>query len=388
MPRQPKTRKRQDDVSRQSDIQGQIDAINRSQCVIDFDLDGTIRSANRNFLDLMGYELAEIVGQHHRIFAPAEYADSDAYQEFWTSLRQGQFIATEFKRIGKNNREVWIQASYNPVLDPSGKPYKVVKFATDITDRKMMEAMVASQAVVEFDLQGHVLTANDKFLSVMGYPLDEIVGKHHSIFVDAGYAGSAEYTEFWDALRRGDPQIVKGKRLNRRGEVVWLQASYTPFFDRDGQPYKVVKFATDITDLVHAEEELKEHQQAMMEMSTPVAEIWDDMLLLPIVGFVDSTRADEIMRATLQGIAKTRARVFILDISGVAVVDTAVANHLIKVATATRLMGCQCLISGLSPAISQTIVDLGIDTGDITTTATLRDALAFGFKALKPASAR
>lgn len=364
---------------RNTDYAGQIEAINRSQCVIEFEIDGTIISANDNFLSLMGYELGEIIGKHHRIFADPDFSASDAYQEFWASLARGEYQAAEFKRLGKNNREVWIQASYNPIFDQTGKPYKVVKFATDVTERKMTEAMIASQAVVEFSMDGTILSANDKFLSLMGYELDEIVGKHHHIFVDPDATSSDEYDAFWDALRQGDDQTAEFKRLGKNGREVWIQASYTSFIGRDGNPYKVVKFATDITDRKISEAKIDSQHRAIMEMSTPVTAVWSDILLLPIVGFIDSQRAQDVMSAILSKIDETRARVFIMDISGVAVVDTAVANHLIKITKATRLMGCECMISGLSPAIAQTIVDLGIETGDVRTTATLRDALQAAF---------
>ena len=127
-------------------------------------------------------------------------------------------------------------------------------------------------------------------------------------------------------------------------------------------------------------EQITSQSRAMMEMSTPVTQIWNGILFLPLVGIIDSKRAQDIMNATLDKIAQTQARVFILDISGVGVVDTAVANHLIKITKATRLMGCESIISGVSPAISQTIVELGIDVGSVKTTATMQDALANGFR--------
>ncbi|MCR9255289.1 MAG: PAS domain S-box protein [Alphaproteobacteria bacterium] len=369
-------------VSRDADFKGQIEAINKSQCVIEFDLDGTILSANENFLAMMGYDLDEIVGKHHRIFAEPEFANSPEYIDFWEALGRGEYQAAEFKRIAKDGREVWLQASYNPIFGDDGNPYKIVKFATDVTERKMTEAMIASQAVIEFRMDGTILSANDKFLALMGYGLDEIVGKHHSIFVGPDVKASEEYSAFWESLRRGEHQVAEFKRLRKDGHEVWLQASYTPFLDRDGKPYKVVKFATDVTQRKTAEEKIEAQHRAIMEMSTPVTAIWNDILLLPIVGFIDSQRAQDVMSAILSKIDETRARVFILDISGVAVVDTAVANHLIKITKATRLMGCECMISGLSPAIAQTIVDLGIETGGVRTTATLRDALEAAFTSI------
>ena len=250
-----------EDSLRNANYAGQIEAINRSQSVIQFELDGTIVTANENFLSMMGYELDEIVGQHHRIFADPGFAASAEYTEFWAALGRGEYQAAEYKRIGKGGKEVWIQATYNPIIDRDGKPYKVVKFSTDITEDSLRNANYAgqvaainrSQSVIEFDLDGTILTANENFLSMMGYALDEIVGQHHRIFADPGFAASAEYREFWAALGRGEYQAAEYKRIGKGGREVWIQATYNRIIDRDGKPYKVVKFSTDITERKEAE---------------------------------------------------------------------------------------------------------------------------------------
>jgi methyl-accepting chemotaxis protein len=233
-----------------------LEAISRSQAIIEFNLDGTIITANPNFLSVMGYALDEIVGKHHSMFAEPGYADSSEYRAFWDKLKRGEFDAAEYKRIGKGGREVWIQASYNPVMDKSGKPMKVVKFATDITARKLaaadaqgqLSAISKSQAVIEFNMSGEVLTANENFCSALGYHLDEIKGRHHRMFVQPAYAQSSEYREFWDRLGRGEFQAAEYLRIGKGGKEVWIQATYNPIFDLNGKPFKVVKYATDITD--------------------------------------------------------------------------------------------------------------------------------------------
>ena len=237
---------------------GKIDAIERAQAVIEFTLDGTIQWANENFLSVMGYSLQEIQGQHHRMFADPEYAESNEYQRFWNRLQAGQFFSGEFKRFGKDGKEVWIQASYNLILNADGKPFKVVKFASDITRTKQesaynqgkIDAIGRSQAVIEFRLDGRIEWANENFLSVMGYSLREIQGRHHSIFADPVYAQSAEYQRFWEKLRNGKFFSGEFKRISKDGKEVWIQASYNPILDADGKPYKVVKFASDITKTV------------------------------------------------------------------------------------------------------------------------------------------
>jgi methyl-accepting chemotaxis protein len=352
-------------------------ALDRVQAIIEFNLDGTVVSANENFLQLLGYEADEVVGKHHRMFCDPSYAESAAYAEFWQKLGRGEYHADEFKRITKDGTEVWLQASYNPVFDEDGKPVRVVKFATDVTANKLqtaeyegkIEAINRAQAVIEFDLEGRVITANENFLRIFGYGLDEVVGKHHRMFCDPGYAETPEYTQFWQKLGRGEYEADEFKRITKDGAEIWLQATYNPIFDMEGRPLKVVKFASDITV------EVQKRSLAMLEMSTPVTKIWDGVLFAGIVGIVDSKRAVDIMNRALSSIADTRANTLLLDIAGVAIVDTAVANHLIKIAKAAVLMGCKTIISGISPAIAQTIAELGIDLGAIQTTATIESAL-------------
>jgi methyl-accepting chemotaxis protein len=237
------------------DALAQAAAINRSQAVIEFKMDGTIVAANQNFLDAMGYRLDEIKGQHHRMFAPPELRGSEAYKAFWASLNRGEFQAGEYKRIGKGGREVWIQASYNPIVDNSGRPVKVIKFATDITEKKIrnmedagkISAIGRAQAVIEFQLDGTIITANENFLATVGYRLEEIQGKHHQIFVAPAEHDSAAYREFWAKLSRGELQSGEYKRIGKGGKEVWILASYNPILDDAGKPFKVVKFASDIT---------------------------------------------------------------------------------------------------------------------------------------------
>ena len=231
-------------------------AIDKSQAVIEFAPDGTIIRANDNFLGAMGYTLDEVMGQQHRMFVDAAYAASGDYQAFWQNLRTGHFQAAEFRRIGKNGKEVWIQGSYNPVLGRDGKVAKVVKFATDITEAKLrsadasgqLAAISASQAVIEFNLDGTVLTANQNFLSALGYSLADIEGRQHRMFVDDAYAASGEYQGFWSDLRAGQFKAGEFLRLGRGGRPVWIQATYNPIKDMNGRPFKVVKYATDVTE--------------------------------------------------------------------------------------------------------------------------------------------
>ena len=262
---------------------GMLDAINKVQAVIEFSLDGTIQNANQNFLDAMGYALDEIRGRHHALFVEPPYRESPEYKMFWEKLGRGEFDTGQYKRIAKGGREIWIQASYNPIFDGSGKPFKVVKFATDITRQKLQNsdhegqiaAISKSQAVIEFTLDGKILAANENFLKALGYSLDEVKGQHHAIFVDPAYRQSSEYKMFWEKLGRGEFDAGQYKRIAKDGSEIWIQASYNPILDLNGHACKVVKYATDITASVKASQAL---QQAVAQVQRVVEAAKDNNL--------------------------------------------------------------------------------------------------------------
>lgn len=239
-----------------AELRAKLAALDKVQAIIEFEPNGTIITANDNFLSTLGYQLSEVQGQHHRIFVLPEYGNSSEYQQFWEKLNRGEFIAAEFRRVGKNGKDVWIQASYNPISDENGRVYKIVKFATDVTDQKFtnadysgqVEAISKSQAVIEFNMDGTIVHANDNFLNAMGYSLAEIKGQHHGMFVDEQYKSSLEYRQFWEQLNRGEYFSGEFKRYGKNGKEIWIQASYNPIMDLNGRPFKVVKYATDVTD--------------------------------------------------------------------------------------------------------------------------------------------
>jgi methyl-accepting chemotaxis protein len=247
------------DADQLADLRGQIAAIGKSQAVIEFDLNGNILSANDNFLNTLGYRLDEIQGKHHSMFVEPNYQQSAEYRNFWDRLGRGEFDAGQYKRIGKNGKEIWILASYNPIMDSNNRPFKIVKYATDISEEKIrsadysgqLAAISKSQAVIEFTMDGVVLNANDNFLNVLGYNLSDIKGKHHGMFVDSAYRQSAEYKVFWDRLGRGEYDKGQYKRIGKEGKEIWIQASYNPILDANNKPFKVVKYATDVTDQVN-----------------------------------------------------------------------------------------------------------------------------------------
>ncbi|MEP7246408.1 MAG: methyl-accepting chemotaxis protein [Gammaproteobacteria bacterium] len=263
-----------------ADLRGKVAAVSGAQPMIEFDLNGIVLGANDNFLKASGYSLSEIRGQHHRMFVDAAQRDTAEYKAFWEKLRRGEHQTAQYKRVAKNGRPVWVEATYYPIADGRNKPFKVVKYATDITERMLAQADGAgqlaairkAQGVVEFDLNGIIQTANDNFLRIMGYTLDEVRGKHHNLFVDPAYRESAEYRAFWAKLARGEYDSAQYKRIGRGGREVWIQASYNPILDAAGNPFKVVKYATDVTDRVTFSEQLRSAVAETQAVVTAAAE--------------------------------------------------------------------------------------------------------------------
>ncbi|MCI9865699.1 PAS domain-containing methyl-accepting chemotaxis protein [Rhizobium skierniewicense] len=255
-----------------ADAKAVLDAVSKSLAIIEFKLDGTVLAANENFCRTLGYELPEIVGKHHRLFVDPAEANSPDYGAFWSKLARGVYESRQFKRIAKDGKEVWIQATYNPVFR-GGKPFKVVKFTTDITatklkaaeDAGMLNALSRVQAIIEFTPDGKILNANDNFLNALGYQLSEIKGKRHAMFCEPAYAQSAEYKQFWAKLAAGEFVINEFMRVGKGGRPVFIQASYNPIFDMNGKIFKVVKFATDVTERVNNVETLANALQSLSE---------------------------------------------------------------------------------------------------------------------------
>ncbi|WP_102785496.1 PAS domain-containing methyl-accepting chemotaxis protein [Thalassospira sp. GB04J01] len=275
-----------DQKRQKSDYAGQIEAIGKSQAVIEFDMDGKILTANQNFLDAMGYTLAEVQGKHHQIFVDPAYAKSPEYKKFWETLRSGKYMSAEYRRFGKGGKEVWIQASYNPILDMNGRPFKVVKYATDVTAEKLraadyegqIDAIGKSQAVISFELDGTIIDANDNFLNAMGYKLADLKGRNHSMCVDPEYVKTDAYKDFWAALRRGEYQSGEFKRMGKGGKDVWISASYNPVFDMNGRPFKVVKYASDVTKQVMTRTTAEELAEGSSASAEAVASASEEML--------------------------------------------------------------------------------------------------------------
>ncbi len=256
--------------------QAVLDALSKSLAIISFDKQGKVLHANDKFCEAMGYKLDEIQGQHHSMFVDADYRSSADYRSFWLKLADGQHQEGQFCRLNRSGKEVWLQATYNPVLDEQGQVIQVVKFATDISANKLQQAnfegqlaaISKSQAVIEFDMQGRILAANENFCKTLGYGVHDIIGKHHSMFVEESLRDSAEYRMFWQRLGAGQYEAGLFRRVGNGGKEVWIQASYNPIMDMSGKPFKVVKYATDVTEqTISAREFEQELQQVVGQAS-------------------------------------------------------------------------------------------------------------------------
>ncbi|KFE56498.1 chemotaxis protein [Pseudomonas syringae] len=242
---------------------GLIEALGRSMAVVEFDLDGKVLQANENFLTVMGYSSEQLVGKSHRAFCTSTLASSEDYNQFWSQLRRGRFVSGAFQRVNAIGQIVWLEASYNPVFDDFGQVDRIVKYALDVTSKVAEEALTRGKlaaldramAVIEFDLNGNILSANANFLHTMGYGLNELKGKHHRLFCEPSLINSSEYSEFWRRLNAGEFFGGQFKRVGKHGRVVWLEATYNPVYDADGKLLKIVKFASDISERIERFEE-------------------------------------------------------------------------------------------------------------------------------------
>ena len=238
-----------------NDMAAKVQAISRSMAIIEFAPDGTILDANENFCRVMGYSVDEIRGKHHRLFCEQSYIKCSDYSHFWRDLERGEPLSGTFSRLDKSGREVWLEASYMPIVGSDQQVARVIKVASDITEQinkehenqSIVNALSRSMAVIEFSPDGRVINANQNFLDTMHYSLNEIVGQHHGMFCHRSESESAGYKSFWASLNRGEYHSRRFERVDKYGHTVFLEASYNPIFDAKGRLYKIVKFASDIT---------------------------------------------------------------------------------------------------------------------------------------------
>ena len=366
------------------DTAAKIAALDKSQAIIEFAMDGTIITANANFLNAMGYTLAEIKGSLHSMFVEPAYKESAEYREFWAKLNRGEYQAAQYKRIGKGGKEVWIEATYNPLIGSGGKPFKVVKYATDVSKQKAIyadlsgkvEAIARSQAVIEFELDGTIITANDNFLKTMGYTLAEIAGKHHSIFVESSHRQSAEYQQFWERLRRGEYQAAQYKRIGKGGKEVWIEASYNPIMDLNGRPWKVVKFATDLTkrkeENAALATEFENGVKAMVQNVTASAEDMKTTAETLAAAAEQTNRQSSTVSAASEELAASVNEIARQILESSRVVDGAVA----EAQKSQQMVGDLLAAAQKIGAVTQLITDIASQTNLLALNATIEAARA------------
>ncbi|MGU3468165.1 PAS domain S-box protein [Methylobacterium sp. C33D] len=294
-----------------------LTALGRALAVVEFGIDGVVRTANAAFLDLTGYSLPEIQGRHHSLFVPVRHQGGAAERALWDDLRAGTVSGDEFQRVTKDGREIWLQSSYVPVSGPDGRIEKIVTFAIDITVLKaqtldlngQIAALHRSQAVIAFDPTGVILNANANFLDALGYRLDEIVGQHHSLFVDADERAGPAYRAFWDKLGQGEFAAGEFRRVARDGRDVWIQATYNPILDADGRVVKVVKFAADITAQVRDRQRRVEAQRVIGGDLDAIGSAIEDMARQTVAAVETAGRVSGDIQSVASGAEELSASV-------------------------------------------------------------------------------
>ncbi len=289
-------------LHRIADLEACLEAIGGAHMVATFDMAGKLLDANPRFLETFGYCAEDILGRHHSMFVAPEDQTSPEYEAFWTRLKEGEFASAAYKRIGRGGREIWIRATYTPIPDRHGAFSRVIKYATDVTASKLLnadaESQIAaiskSQAVIEFDLDGIIIAVNDRFLNVVGYPREEVIGRHHRLFMPKDSVSGSEYETFWSALRAGEYRSGEFPRINKDGDEVWLQASYNPIRDLNGNPFKIVKYAIDVTDSVRRAMQETVREAAAAAKTDFLANMSHELRtpLTSILGFANVLAAD------------------------------------------------------------------------------------------------
>lgn len=276
-------KKNTEEVAKDNESDFVVAAFNKNMPLVELNTDGTVLNANQKFADMFGYSKDEIIGKHHSQLCDENYVNSPSYEKFWLDLRSGQGFSGQFKRKNKKGDVVWLEATYNPVLDRYGKILKVVKIARDVTKEveanlsatAIIKSIDRSMAVIEFTVEGIILKANSNFLQTVGYSLEQIVGKHHRMFCDQDYTKTEEYEFFWKRLKSGEYFSGQFQRVSRVGKKLWLEATYNPVFDTEGNVVKIIKFATDITEKVEAHHSQQEGTKTAYEVANETKEISD-----------------------------------------------------------------------------------------------------------------
>ena len=281
-----------------------IDAVKVGVATISFTPSGEILEANPLFLSVVGYSEQEVIGKHHRIFCDAHYAQSSSYAQFWEQLRQGHSHSGIYQRIDKHGRELWLEATYFPVK-VEGKVVRVVKIASDITEsyqqlsrqKAIISALDRALAIIEFTPKGEIVTANQNFLSCVGYSLSQLKGQHHRLFCDESFY--REQPHFWDDLAHGQLKSGLFSRRDSHGNEIWLEATYNPIKDESGKVVKVIKFASEVTERIKRAQAVSEAAniaQTISQETTRFAETGSELLAASVA--ISSAISEQVSRTS------------------------------------------------------------------------------------------
>ncbi|MFQ1899415.1 methyl-accepting chemotaxis protein [Aeromonas veronii] len=281
-----------------------IDAVKVGVATISFTPSGEILEANPLFLNVVGYSEQEVIGKHHRIFCDAHYVQSSSYAQFWEQLRQGHSHSGTYQRFDKQGRELWLEATYFPVkLD--GKVVRVVKIASDITEsyqqlsrqKAIISALDRALAIIEFTPKGEIVTANQNFLSCVGYSLSQLKGQHHRLFCDESFY--REQPHFWDDLAHGQLKSGLFSRRDSHGNEIWLEATYNPIKDESGKVVKVIKFASEVTERIKRAQAVSEAAniaQTISQETTRFAATGSELLTASVT--ISSAISEQVSRTS------------------------------------------------------------------------------------------
>jgi methyl-accepting chemotaxis protein len=328
------------------ELLSRLEAINRSNAIIYFDLNGVILGVNDIFLEAMGYGKGnhdDIIGKKHSIFICEDYSRSLEYEKFWDILRSGKYYQGEFERKKKDGTLINLQATYNPIFDEDNKITKIMKIATDISaivsSKKQIDAINRSTALISFNTEGFITDANPIFLETMGYKSnekDKVIGKHHSMFVSYEYSKTDEYAKFWETLRKGKYFDGIFERRKVDGSIVHLQASYNPVFDSKGNITDVVKIATDVTDAVNNKKKIDDLSKNLQTELANSEKLKNAIELEKDAALND---LDVMMKKSQSELIKVIVKVALAVIVGVGVVTTALYWMAIITDQDTQIIG-------------------------------------------------
>ncbi|MET0342358.1 MAG: PAS domain S-box protein [Polyangiales bacterium] len=373
---------------REPDYRLLVESVAETQIVL-LDTSGQARTWNRGAEQLTGYRADEIVGKSMRLLYTEEDRDSGVPERELQAAVEGR-VEFEGWRVHKSGKLFWISSVMTPIRDDAGGVTGFVQIARDVSARKerdlelrtatLMLNSMTDYEVILVDPQGIIRSWNRGAELLKGYSANDAIGRHLTLFSTEDDARSDLAARELDTALRSGRYEFEGWRVRKDGSRFWANVILSPVRDELGQHIGFTQVTRDLTDRLDRQKMMERQRDEILELSTPVIQVWDRILALPIIGTLDSQRAARLTENLLQKIATDEAEFVILDISGVPMIDTQVAQHLLKTVQGARLMGTESIISGVRPETAQAMVHLGIEIGTLRSRATLRDALQLALR--------